>query len=139
MQKIDEMGGAVSAIEKGYIQKEIQESAYRYQKEIEKGERVVVGVNRFQVQEEKPKNLLRVDPSVRIAQIEKLKKLRSQRDQGEVEKALAELKRTAEGSDNIMYPILNAVKAYATLGEICDVLREVFGEYQQITTIGCRT
>ncbi len=136
IKKIDEMGGAPSAIEKGYIQKEIQESAYRYQKEIESGERVVVGVNRFQIQEEKPKNLLRVDPAVRIAQIEKLKKLRAERDNAEVKSALSELKRTAEGDDNIMFPILRAVKAYATLGEICDVLREVFGEYQQITTIG---
>lgn len=137
IKKIDEMGGAPSAIEKGYIQREIQESAYRYQKEIENGERIVVGVNRFQIQEEKPKNLLRVDPAVRIAQIEKLKKLKEERNQSEVKSALSELKMVAERDQNIMYPILKAVKAYATLGEICDVLREVYGEYQQITTIGC--
>ena len=135
-QKIDEMGGAPAAIEKGYIQKEIQDSAYRYQREIEKEERVVVGLNRFQVEEEKPTNLLRVDPAVRISQIENVKKLKSERDNAGVEKSLAELRRVAESNENLMVPILDAVKAYATLGEICDVLRGVFGEYHQITTIG---
>jgi len=136
IKKIDDMGGSAAAIEKGFIQREIQESAYRYQQEIEKGERVVVGLNRFQVQEEKPKNLLRVNPAVRLAQIEKLKKMKSERDQALVNGALAELKRAAEGRDNLMMPILQAVKAYATLGEICDTLREVFGEYRQIDTLG---
>ena len=136
INKIDEMGGAPAAIEKGYIQREIQESAYHYQREIEKEERVVVGVNRFQVEEEKPTNLLRVDPAVGISQIEKLKKVKSKRDNEEVKKGLAQLKRAAEGSGNLMPPIFNAVKAYATLGEICDVMREVFGEYQQVTTVG---
>jgi methylmalonyl-CoA mutase N-terminal domain/subunit len=136
IQKIDEMGGAAAAIEKGYIQREIQDSAYHYQREIENGERVVVGLNRFQVEEERPTNLLRVDPAVRTSQMGKLKKLRSEREDGQVEKSLAELRKTAEGAANLMPPILEAVKAYATLGEICDVLREVFGEYQQVTTIG---
>jgi len=136
IKKIDEMGGASAAIEKGYIQKEIQDSAYVYQREIEKNERVVVGQNRFQVEEEKPTNLLRVDPSVRISQIEKLEKVRSERDTQQVEKCLEELKEVAEGDQNLMMPILNAVKAYATLGEICDVLRGVFGEYQQAATVG---
>ena len=136
IKKIDEMGGASAAIEKGYIQKEIQDSAYVYQREIEKNERVVVGLNRFQVQEEKPTNLLRVDPTVRISQIEKLEKLRSERDTQQVEKSLEELKGVAEGDQNLMMPILNAVKAYATIGEICDVLRDVFGEYQQAATVG---
>lgn len=136
IQKIDEMGGAAAAIEKGYIQREIQDSAYHYQREIENGERVVVGLNRFQVEEERPTNLLRVDPAVRTSQMEKLKTLRSEREDGQVEKSLAELRKTAEGAANLMPPILEAVKAYATLGEICDVLREVFGEYQQVTTIG---
>jgi len=136
IKKIDEMGGAPAAIEKGYIQKEIQDSAYRYQREIEKEERVVVGLNRFQVEEEKPTNLLRVDPAVRISQIENVKKLKSERDNARVEKSLAELRRVAESNENLMVPILDAVKAYATLGEICDVLRGVFGEYHQITTIG---
>ena len=136
IRKIDEMGGAPAAIEKGYVQKEIQDSAYSYQREIEKGERIVVGVNRFQVEEEKPTNLLRVNPDVRTSQIEKLKKLKSERDSDRVEKDLAVLKQVAEGDGNLIIPIIDAVKAYATLGEICDVLRDVFGEYQQITTIG---
>jgi methylmalonyl-CoA mutase N-terminal domain/subunit len=136
IKKIDEMGGAPAAIEKGYVQREIQDSAYQYQREIEKGERVVVGVNRFQAEQEKPTNLLRVDPAVRISQIEKLKKLKSERDEEGVKKGLAQLKRAAGGTENLMPPILDAVKAYATLGEICDVLREIFGEYQQVTTVG---
>ena len=136
IEKIDEMGGAPMAIEQGFIQREIQDSAYKYQGEIEKEERVVVGVNLFQVEEEKPTNLLRVDPAVRTSQLEKLEKLKSERDGDTVRKKLAELKRVAEGDGNLMLPILGAVKAYATLGEICDVLREVFGEYQQITTLG---
>jgi methylmalonyl-CoA mutase N-terminal domain/subunit len=135
IQKIDDMGGATAAIEKGYIQKEIQDSAYQYQREIEKNERIVVGLNRFQVEEEKPTNLLRVDPAVRVSQIDKLKKLKSDRDGEKVKKTLAQLKQTAEGSDNLIAPILEAVKAYATLGEICDTLRQVFGEYQQIGTL----
>jgi methylmalonyl-CoA mutase N-terminal domain/subunit len=136
IKKIDEMGGAPAAIEKGYIQREIQDSAYQYQREIEKEERVVVGVNRFQAAEEKPTNLLRVDPAVRVSQIEKLEKLKSERDEKPVKENLAQLKRAAEGSENLMPPILDAVKAYATLGEICDVMREVYGEYQQVTTVG---
>jgi methylmalonyl-CoA mutase N-terminal domain/subunit len=136
IKKIDEMGGAPVAIEQGFIQREIQDSAYRYQSEIEKEERVVVGVNRFQVEEEKPTNLLRVDPAVRTSQLEKLEKLKSERDEDKVKEDLAELKRVAEGDGNLMLPILDAVKNYATLGEICDTLREVFGEYQQITTLG---
>jgi methylmalonyl-CoA mutase N-terminal domain/subunit len=136
INKIDEMGGAAAAIEKGFIQREIQDSAYQYQREIERGERVVVGLNRFQVQEEKPKNLLRVDPALRLSQIEKLKKMKARRDQRLVAEALTELKKAAAGKDNLMVPILRAVKTYATLGEICDTLREVFGEYRQVNTLG---
>jgi len=136
IKKIDEMGGAVPAIERGYIQREIQDSAYRYQREIEKRERVVVGMNRFEVEEEKPTNLLRVDPSVRLAQIESLKALRSERDNEMVRKTLGTLKKGAEDSENLIPFILEAVKAYATLGEICDVLRAVFGEYQPSTGLG---
>ncbi|HIC86588.1 MAG TPA: methylmalonyl-CoA mutase, partial [Desulfobacterales bacterium] len=135
IRKIDDMGGAVAAIEKGFIQKEIQDSAYRYQKEIESGERVVVGVNRFQMPEEKPTDLLRVDPAVRTAQIKKLEALKKERDNTKVAQALAKLKKIAEGDGNLMPPILDAVKTYATLGEICNVLREVFGEYQPSTSL----
>jgi len=136
IRKIDELGGAAEAIEKGYIQREIQDSAYRYQREIEKEERIVVGLNRFHVPEEKPTNLLRVDPAVRTSQIERLKRLRSERDAQEVKKCLADLKQAAEKDQNLIPLILSAVKAYATLGEICDVLREVFGEYQAVNTLG---
>jgi methylmalonyl-CoA mutase N-terminal domain/subunit len=135
IHKIDEMGGAPEAIEKGYIQREIQDSAYRYQREIENEERIVVGQNRFQVEEEKPGGLLRVDPSVRVVQSERLRNLRDKRDNEKVKKSLNALKSTAEGNGNLMVPIIDAVKAYATLGEICDELRAVFGEYQQATKL----
>ncbi|HIJ36389.1 MAG TPA: methylmalonyl-CoA mutase family protein [Deltaproteobacteria bacterium] len=136
IRKIDEMGGAVEAVEKGFVQREIQDSAYKYQREIEKDERVVVGLNRFRVKEEKPTNLLRVDPSVREEQIASLNQLRSERDNEKVDRALARLKEGAESKDNLMPLIYEAVKEYSTLGEICNVLREVFGEYQQINTLG---
>jgi len=131
IKKIDEMGGSPEAIEKGYIQKEIQDSAFKYQREIEEEDRIVVGLNRFQVEEEKVTGLLKVNPAVQIAQIENLKKLKSERDGNKVEKLLAALKKGAQGDDNLMPLILESVKAYATLGEICDVLKEVFGEYGQ--------
>jgi methylmalonyl-CoA mutase N-terminal domain/subunit len=136
IQKIDEMGGAVAAIENGFVQREIQDSAYAYQREIEKNERVVVGVNRFQIEEPKPANLLRVDPAVRLSQMEKIRAVKAERNGAAVENALAGLRNAAQGHDNLMPVILHAVKAYATLGEICDVLRGVFGEYQQINTLG---
>ncbi len=136
IRKIDEMGGAVDAIEKGFVQREIQDSAYKYQREIEQGERIVVGVNRFQLQEDRLENLMRVDPQVRVVQVERLKKLKSERDNNRVRDVLNDLKNGAEGEENLMPLILEAVKAYATLGEICNVLREIFGEHQQVSTIG---
>jgi len=129
--KIDELGGAAKAIERGFIQQEIQDSAYRYQKEVESGERIVVGMNKFQIEESAPKGLLKVDPAVGEMQKEKLKALRAERDNAKVQESLAELKRAAGTDENLMPYILTAVKQYATLGEICGVLREVFGEYQQ--------
>jgi methylmalonyl-CoA mutase N-terminal domain/subunit len=134
IKKIDEMGGSPEAIEKGYIQKEIQDSAFKYQREIEEKDRIVVGLNRFQVEEEKVTGLLKVNPAVRVTQIENLKKLKSDRDGRNVEKLLTALKKGAQGDDNLMPLILESVKAYATLGEICDVLKEVFGEYGQPTS-----
>ncbi len=131
IDQIDRMGGAVAAIEKGFIQKEIQDSAYRYQREIEKNERIVVGLNKFQVaEEEKPKDLLKVDPEVGNKQLARLKELKSARDNASVQQALAELKTAAEGTANLMPPILKAVQVLATLGEICDTLRDVWGEYE---------
>jgi methylmalonyl-CoA mutase N-terminal domain/subunit len=130
IRKIDEMGGSPRAIELGFIQKEIQEAAYAYQREVESGERVVVGVNRFQVQEPPFKAILRVDPAVRERQLQRLEKIKRERDSERVKRALEGLRKAAEGTENLMPHILEAVKSEATLGEICDVLREVFGEYQ---------
>jgi methylmalonyl-CoA mutase N-terminal domain/subunit len=128
--KIDQMGGSVAAIEKGYVQKEIQESAYRYQKEIEAGDRVIVGVNRFQTKEPPPTGLLKVDPKVRETQMKRLAELRATRDAKRVETSLSSLRQTAQGEGNLMPPILDCVRANCTLGEICDVLRAIFGEYE---------
>ena len=130
IRRIDDLGGAVKAIEQGYIQQEIQDSAYAWQMDVERNERIVVGLNKFQVKEASPKGLLRVDPAVGERQVAKLAALKAKRDNEAVKNALAALKKAAEGSDNLMPLILAAVKAYASLGEICDVLRNVFGEYR---------
>jgi len=128
--KIDDAGGVVAAIEEGFIQRQIENSAYEYQQEIEKGERIIVGVNEFQIDEQTKPPLLRVNPEVENAQIRGLKELREKRDNKKVEEVLAKLAACARNSSNLMPEILAAVKAYATLGEICQVLREVFGEYR---------
>ncbi len=131
IKKIDEMGGAVAAIEKGYIQKEIQDSAYKWQMDVESGARTIVGVNKFQIEEEAPKNLLRVDASVGEKQKAKVEAMKAKRDNGAVKAALADLKTACQDeNENLMPHILAAVKTYATLGEICGVMREVFGEYE---------
>ncbi len=130
IRRIDDMGGAPAAIEQGFVQKEIQDSAYAYQRQIETEERIVVGLNRFQTEEKPLGDLLRVDPSVREAQVKDLEALRRERDPEAVERTLGRLRRAAEGTENLMPPMIRAVKAYATLGEICDVLRDVFGEYR---------
>jgi methylmalonyl-CoA mutase N-terminal domain/subunit len=133
--KIDQVGGAVAAIEKGYIQQEVQESSYRYQREIESGKRIQVGVNKFQTQEPPVKGLLKVDPRVREHQLRRLSELKGARDARKTEESLRNLKQTAQGDGSLMLPILDCVRAYATLGEICDVLRGVFGEYEPIVTV----
>ncbi|MCL6609961.1 MAG: methylmalonyl-CoA mutase family protein [Peptococcaceae bacterium] len=129
IEKIDSMGGAPEAIE--FMQKEIKDSAYRYQMDIETGRKVVIGVNKFIMETERPKGLLRVDPAVGDRQVKKLERLRAERDSGRVEKILGELRKAAGGTENLMPHFIEAVKSYATLGEICDALREVFGEYRQ--------
>lgn len=131
IKKIDELGGAPEAIAKGYIQKEIQDSAYKWQMDIEKGNKIIVGVNKYQTKEEPPKNLLRVDGSVGEMQAKKIAALKAKRDNAKVAETLAALK-VACGDDsvNLMPLILEAVRAYATEGEICGVMREVFGEYK---------
>lgn len=131
INKIEEMGGAVQAIEKGFMQREIQQSAYAYQRQIETGERVVIGVNKFLMESEMPKDLLKVNPAVAESQIEKLRKLQEGRNQRQVAGVLQNLRIKAQTDENLMPVIVEAVKAYATLGEICGILREVFGEYQQ--------
>ena len=135
IERIDEIGGAVEAIEKGFIQKEIQASAYQYQKDIESQERIVVGVNKFTTSGEQPIDLLKMDPATSQRQVERIKEVRLSRNQSKVAEALQDLRKAAQSDDNLMPPILTAVKAYATLGEICGVLRDVFGEYQQQITI----
>jgi methylmalonyl-CoA mutase N-terminal domain/subunit len=131
LEKIDGMGGAVKAIESGYIQQEIAESAYRYQKEVESKQRIIVGVNEFQVTEEPLRDILRIPPEVERYQKQKLAGVKGERDGAQVKERLARLKKAAQGADNLLPPILDAVKAYATLGEISDILREVFGEYRE--------
>jgi methylmalonyl-CoA mutase N-terminal domain/subunit len=130
IEKIDQLGGSPKAIEKGYIQQEIQDSAYRYQMDIESGRRIVVGVNKFQIEEEPPKGLLKVDPEVGRKQEEQLKELKSSRDNLAVQEALKELETKAKTDENVMPAVIKCVKCYATLGEICDTLRGVFGEYK---------
>jgi methylmalonyl-CoA mutase N-terminal domain/subunit len=136
LEKIDKMGGSVAAIERGYIQKEIQNAAWTYQKEVEQESRTVVGVNRFMMDEEPPMELMRVDPAVRTAQVQRLERLKARRDAAAVEKALDALERAARGTENLVPYIYEAVKACGTLGEICGVLRRVFGEFQQAGMIG---
>lgn len=131
IKKIDELGGAARAIDLGYIQKEISDASYSYQKDVETGKQVVVGMNKYQIEEEPPKGLLRVDPSVGEGQKQKLVALKEKRDNAVVAEKLANLKVVCEGTQNVMPCILEAVRAYATLGEICGVMRDVFGEYQQ--------
>lgn len=127
---IDELGGAVAAIEQGYMQKEIHKAAYETQMAIERGEKIVVGVNKFQIEGEKPPEIHRVDPNIGKIQAERLAKLRAERSQTAWKEALDALRAAAQSDDNLMPHIIHAVRAYATTGEICDVLRDVFGEYR---------
>ncbi|GAA2396009.1 methylmalonyl-CoA mutase family protein [Streptomyces glaucosporus] len=129
MAKVEEMGGAVAAIERGYQKSEIERSAYRIAQETDSGERVVVGVNRFQLDEEEPYEPLRVDPAIEAQQAERLARLRAERDQAAVDAALAALRKAAEGSDNVLHPMKEALRARATVGEVCNTLREVWGTH----------
>jgi len=133
IHKIGEMGGAVKAIEKGYMQREIVESAYRHHREVENKERTIVGLNQFAVEEETPIKTLRVDPEVEKRQIEKLNKVKSRRDKEKLKDVLGQLRHAIKRDENLMPPIIQAVKEYATLGEICNVLREIYGEYKALS------
>ncbi len=131
IDKIEKMGGMIPAIEKGYIQQQIQNSAYNYQKSVENMERIIVGVNKFTVEEKNKPNLLRVDPIIGENQKKRIEILKQERNNELVKKALENVKEAAKSDKNLMPPIIDAVKVYATLGEICGVLREEFGEYQE--------
>jgi methylmalonyl-CoA mutase N-terminal domain/subunit len=131
IRRIDEMGGIIRAVEEGFPQKEIGESAYRYQREVEEGERLIVGVNAFQSERHEPIEILKIDERVAEGQIERLKKVKAERNAAAVSKALARVEAACRGTDNLMPPVLDAVKAYATLGEISDVFRKVWGQYRE--------
>jgi methylmalonyl-CoA mutase N-terminal domain/subunit len=130
IKKIDTLGGSVSAIEQGFIQEEISRSAYEYQRQIETGEKIIVGVNKFQSQHEAPVPGLRIDDSIRQVQIEKLQALRNNRNNGKCDSLLQSLNDAANGDENIMPVVIEAVENKCTLGEIADTLREVYGEYK---------
>jgi methylmalonyl-CoA mutase, N-terminal domain len=134
VRRIDELGGSVKAVEERFMQREIEDSAYRYQREVEKGERIIVGVNRFATEsaDDPDMELHTVDETIRDRQTERLTEIRDSRDNSAVENALADLKRAAEGSDNLLYPMKEALAELATLGEVSNTLRGVFGEYRPV-------
>jgi len=131
LRRIDEMGGIIRAVEEHFPQKEIGDSAYRYQREIEAGERVIVGVNEFREEREAPIDLLKIDERVTREQVQRVQQVRTERDNEAVRSALERVEAAARGTDNLMPPVLSAVKAYATLGEICDVFRNVWGRSRE--------
>jgi methylmalonyl-CoA mutase N-terminal domain/subunit len=131
IEKIDAMGGMVPAIERSYPQREIAEASYKYQVAVDKKEKIIVGVNDY-VAPEKRLDILQIDESVARRQAERLSKLRADRSKAEVDRRLNALRKAAEGKDNLMPFLFDAVKSYATVGEICDALREVFGTYEEV-------
>ena len=130
IKRIDAIGGSVKAIEERFMQREIEEAAFRYQREVEKEERIIVGVNRYATDEEAEMELHTTDESIRDRQTERLEELKDSRDNGAVQKALANLQKAAEGTDNLLYPMKDALANLATLGEVTDTLRKVFGQYR---------
>jgi methylmalonyl-CoA mutase N-terminal domain/subunit len=131
IRRIDSMGGMVAAIEKSYPQREVAEASYRYQMAVDKKEKIIIGVNDY-VTQEKPLEILQIDETVAHRQAARLSKLRAERSSAEVERRLKALRQAAEGSENLMPFIYDAVKAYATLGEICEAMRTVFGAYEEV-------
>ena len=130
MARVDKLGGAVAAIERGFQKQEIERSAYEDLRAVESGAKVVVGVNRYAGGEEEPVSLLELDPAIAEAQAKSLAGIRAGRDQQAVRAALADLRDAAEGSDNLLVPMREALRRMATVGEVCDTLREVFGTYR---------
>lgn len=135
INKIDSMGGIINAIDNGFIQTEIQQSAYQYEMEIENNERIIVGVNKYQIEEKQMKDLLKIDMKVQDEQVKFLKKIKSERNNLAVEEKLSALKKAASTDENLMPFIIDAVKVYASVGEICNALRDVFGEYKEHVVI----
>ncbi len=129
------MGGMIRAIEQGFPMREISEASARYQRELEERKRYMVNVNVYEPQDEQDMELHRIDPEVARGQVERLKALKERRDSGLVEKRLEELKQASSGDENTMYPILEAVRAYATVGEISAAMQEVFGSYRETPVI----
>jgi methylmalonyl-CoA mutase, N-terminal domain len=131
MRHVDDLGGAVAAIERGFQKAEIEGSAYRIAQEIDRGHRVVVGVNRFALDDEEPYEPLRVDPAIEVDQTERLAKLRAARDGDAVAAALQAVQEAAaDPSSNVLYPLKDALRTLATVGEVCDALRAVWGTYR---------
>ena len=130
-ERIEQLGGVIAAIEDNFMQREIAEASYRYQAEVEASQRIIVGVNRYQLDDEAPVEILRIDPALEQQQIERVQAVRGRRDSAAVETALAELKRAAEGDRNLMEPIIDAARLYVTMGEMCDVLREAWGTWRE--------
>jgi len=135
INRIDALGGMIEAIENGYVQAEIQKSSYNFEKEFESGKRIIVGLNKFQSDEDEEPELLRIDIKVQEEQIKFLNKVRKERDQHKVDKVLRSLESAAKGNDNLIPYIIDAVKAYASMGEICNTMRKVFGEYKERVVI----
>ncbi len=130
IRKIDEMGGMIAAVEAGYPQDEIMRASMEFQKAVEDGRKVIVGVNKFVMEEEKPIPILKIDDAVERAQIARIEETKRNRDNAKVERCLQEIRDAARGGENLMYPILEAVREYALLGEICGALVDVFGAYE---------
>ena len=129
--RIEKLGGVIPAIEKGFFQREIAESAYKYQKDIDENKRTIVGINKYKIDDELSIPILKMDEEGEKRQIKRLEKLRKERNNTKVEKNLKQLRKAAEGDENLMPYILDCVHSYVTLGETCGVLREVFGEYEE--------
>jgi methylmalonyl-CoA mutase N-terminal domain/subunit len=134
-KRIEEIGGVIPAIDAGFFQKEIADAAFRYQQELEQKRRIMVGVNEYTVEEEAPIEILRIDPKLEAEQVERVREVRAKRDQARCSNALNKLRKAAAGTDNLMPHILEAVKAYATEGEIMNTLIEVFGVYTEKAVI----
>ncbi len=134
-ERIDGMGGMVEAIERGYPQKEIAEASYRFQQAVERRDKVIVGVNDYVQENDTPVEILYIDDSTADTQLERLEELRRTRNNDVVRAALDRLQDVARGTGNTMHPLLDCVRAYATVGEMCDALREVWGEYEEVPSI----